>query len=137
MLPTCFWVLILFLALQPTAYGQSSTYARLVGTVKDQTEAVLSGVEVTATARATNVLSIGVTNDRGDYIIDKLKPGLYDMKAQLPGFKAAASLGIRLEVTQVARVDFEMMPGEISEEVTVMGQSTVIDTDAVEVASVI
>ena len=137
MLPACICAFILFLAVQPTAYGQSSTYARLVGTVKDQTGAVLPGVEVTAAARATNVSSIGVTNDRGDYLIDKLIPGLYDMKAQLPGFKAAASLGIRLEVTQVARVDFKMTPGEIFEEVTVMGQSTVIDTDAVEVASVV
>ncbi len=78
-----------------------------------------------------------ITNDRGDYLIDKLKAGLYDVKAELPGFKTQLSLGIRLELTQVARVDFVVTPGDITEEVTVIGQSTIIDTDAVEVASVV
>ena len=55
MLLTCVWVFILSLAVQPTARGQSSTYARLVGTVRDQTDAVVPGVEITATAQATNI----------------------------------------------------------------------------------
>ena len=79
----------------PTVFGQSSTYARLVGTVKDQTGALVPGVEVTAVAQATNVPDLTMTNDRGDYLIDKLIPGLYDLKAELPGFKVSMSLGIR------------------------------------------
>ena len=129
--------LILFLLAPGTAHAQSGTYARLVGTVTDQTGAVLPGVEVTATARATNVPKMALTNERGDYIIDKLIPGAYDARAELPGFKTQISQNFRLEVTQVGRRDFEMTPGEISEQVTVMGQSPIIDTDAVEVASLI
>ena len=131
----CSCVFVLFPAVQ--AYGQSSTYARLVGTVKDQSDAVLPGVEVTATSKATNIPTLAVTNDRGDYLIDKLIPGLYDVRAELPGFKTQLSVDIRLEVTQVARVDVVMTPGEISEQVTVVGQSTIIDTDTVENASVV
>ena len=131
----CSCVFVLFPAVQ--AYGQSSTYARLMGTVRDQSEAVLPGVEVTATARATNIPTMTITNDRGDYLIDKLKAGLYDVKAELPGFKTSVLVDIRLEVTQVARVDLLMIPGEITEEVTVEGQSTIIDTNTVEVASVV
>ena len=115
----CSCVFVLFPAVQ--AYGQSSTYARLVGTVKDQSDAVLPGVEVTATSKATNIPTLAVTNDRGDYLIDKLIPGLYDVRAELPGFKTQLSVDIRLEVTQVARVDVVMTPGEISEQVTVVG----------------
>ncbi len=121
----------------PTVFGQSSTYARLVGTVKDQTGALVPGVEVTAVAQATNVPDLTMTNDRGDYLIDKLIPGLYDLRAELPGFKVSMSLGIRLEVTKVARVDFVLTPGEIMEQVTVTGQSTIIDTDNAEVSAVI
>ena len=111
-------VLLLFLLAPATVYGQSTTYARVVGTVKDQTGAVLPGVEVTVAARATNVPSLALTTDRGDYLIDKLIPGQYDVKAELPGFKTQLSLGIRLvvaQVAQVARVDLTMTPGEISE----------------------
>ena len=135
--PACVWIFILFLAVQSTAYGQSSTYARLVGTVKDQTGAVVPGAEVTATARATNKSRLAVSDDRGEYILDKLIPGLYNVRAELPGFKTQVREDVRLEVAQVARLDFTLTPGDISEEVTVTGQSTIIDTDNVEVASVI
>ena len=116
-------VSLLWLLSLPTVCGQSTTYARLVGTVKDQTEAVLPGVEVTATAQATNVPNLAPTNDRGNYLIDKLIPGFYEVKAELPGFKSTQATSIRLEVNQVGRVDFSMEPGEISEIVTVRGQT--------------
>ena len=37
----------------------------------------------------------------------------------------------------MARVNFTLTPGEISEQVTVTGQSTIIDTDAVEIGAVV
>lgn len=117
--------------------GQSTTYARLVGTIEDQTGAVLPGVEVTVRAYATNVENLTRTNNRGDYIIDKLIPGLYEVKAELPGFKSRRSLNIRLAVNQVGRVDFIMEPGQISEQVTVTGQSPILDTEDVEFGTVI
>ena len=136
-LATAALVLVVHALAAPLAYGQAATFSRLLGTVKDQTGAVVPGVEVTATATATNVPHMAVTNDRGDYVIDKLIPGFYDVSAELPGFKTARSLGVRLEVQTVSRIDLTMSPGEISEQVTVTGQSTIIDTDNAEVAAVI
>ena len=130
-------VLVVHALAAPLAYGQAATFSRLLGTVRDQTGAVVPGVEVTATATATNIPNMAVTNDRGDYVIDKLIPGFYDIAAELPGFKTARSLGVRLEVQTVSRVDLTMEPGDISEQVTVTGQSTIIDTDNAEVAAVI
>ena len=98
--PACLWVFILFLAVQSTAYGQSSTYARLVGTVKDQTGAVVPGAEVTATARATNISRQAISDDRGEYILDKLIPGLYDVRAELP---ASRGTGERTSVWRSLR----------------------------------
>ena len=49
------WVTTCLLAAHASAYGQSTTYARLVGTIKDQSGAVLDGADITATALATNV----------------------------------------------------------------------------------
>ena len=102
------WILISVCVFPQTVLAQSSTYARLVGTIEDQSGAIVPGVEVTATAKATNIPTMTITNDRGDYLIDKLKAGLYDIKAELPGFKTSVSMDIRLEVTQVARADLVM-----------------------------
>ena len=129
--------LLTFLALSASAaHGQSSTYARVVGTVKDQTGAVLPGVRVTATARATSAQTPAVTNDRGDYVIDKLIPGGYALEAKLLGYKTQ-NAPVRFEVSQVARVDFTMTPGEITETVTVAGQGPIIDTDNAETGAVV
>ena len=136
-LATAALVLVVHALAAPLAYGQAATFSRLLGTVRDQTGAVVPGVEVTATATATNIPHMAVTNDRGDYVVDKLIPGFYDISAELPGFKTARSLGVRLEVQTVSRVDLTMEPGDISEQVTVTGQSTIIDTDNAEVAAVI
>src|SRR5438093_9634444 len=80
----------------PVAFGQSSTFARLVGTVTDQSGAVVPGVEVTAVHMETNVTSKTVTNERGDYLIDKLRPGIYNVSSELPGFKKQVFAGVRL-----------------------------------------
>ena len=132
------WILIFFFVFQGTALGQSSTYARLVGTVTDQTGAVLPGVIVTAMAKSTNATSEVVTNDRGNYVIDKLIPGLYNINAELPGFKVMVVVDIPLEVSQVARVDFKLEPGEIADlAVTVIGYTPVINTDDAQLGTVV
>ena len=130
-------VVALLLLTPSLLQGQSTAYARLVGTVKDQTGAVLPGVEITAASRRTNVTRDAVTSDRGDYLIDKLAPGLYDLRAELPGFKSQVSTGLRLEVNRVVRVDLILTPGEIAEQITVTDQPTILDTDTAEIATVI
>ena len=132
------WVTISLLAAHASAYGQSTTYARLVGTIKDQSGAVLDGADITATALATNVPRTANSNDRGDYLIDKLIPGRYEVRAEHPGFQTQVLRDIRLEVTQVARLNFTLQPGDIAHfVVTVSGYTPIIDTDSAEVGAVV
>ena len=58
-----------------TAYGQSTTFGQFLGTVTDMSGAVVPGVSITAVNRETNVARTTVTNERGDYLVDKLHPG--------------------------------------------------------------
>src|SRR2546425_8017281 len=68
--------------------------AQIAGTVKDQTGAVLPGVEVTATQTATGIARMSVTNETGSYVLANLPIGSYRLKAGLPGFKTYAQAGI-------------------------------------------
>ena len=45
--------------------------AQISGTVKDQTGAVLPGVEVTVTQTETGVTRTAVTNETGSYVLDR------------------------------------------------------------------
>ena len=119
------------------AYGQSTTWARLVGTVTDQSGAVIPGVDVTAVNKETNVTHKALTNERGDYLIDKLRPGLYDVSAEVSGFRKQAFLAVRLQTEQVGRVDFVLTTGQLSETVQVTGVSPIVNTERAEIGSVV
>ena len=89
------WVLFLLL-ISTTLWAQST--AQISGTVKDQTGAVLPGVEVTATQTATGTARTVVTNETGSYILPNLPIGPYRLAAALPGFRTFAQTGIVLQV---------------------------------------
>src|SRR6266478_9621325 len=72
--------------------------AQISGSVKDQTGAVLPGVEVTATQTATGAKRSAVSDETGSYILQNLPIGPYTIEAALPGFKTHVQSGIVLQV---------------------------------------
>src|SRR3954462_10748400 len=74
------------------ATGQSS------GNVRDQSGAVLPGVEVTATQTSTGVTRTTITNETGAYLMPNVVVGPYKLEAALPGFRTFVQTGIVLQV---------------------------------------
>src|SRR4051812_31872825 len=72
--------------------------AQITGTVKDQSGAVLPGVEVTATQAETGAARTVVTNETGSYLLTNLPIGPYKLEATLPGFRTYSQTGIVLQV---------------------------------------
>src|SRR5690349_293391 len=72
--------------------------AQITGTVRDQSKAVLPGVEVTATQTGTGIARSTVTNETGTYVLSNLPIGPYRLEATLPGFRTFVQTGIVLEV---------------------------------------
>src|SRR5438093_3154822 len=72
--------------------------AQISGTVKDQSGAVLPGVEITATQTDTGVSRTTVTNETGSYVLPSLPLGAYRIEAGLPGFRTFLQTGIVLQV---------------------------------------
>jgi len=106
----------------------------IVGRVSDAGGGVLPGTNVTATNLATNIPRTTLTSDTGDYTFTLLPIGVYEVKAELSGFKAQASR-ITLGTGDRARIDFKLEIGSISESVTVAGESPLLQTDTSRVAS--
>src|SRR5262245_14869615 len=72
--------------------------AQISGTVRDQSGAVLPGVEVTATQTGTGISRVTITNETGSYVMPNLPLGPYRLEASLPGFRSFAQSGIVLQV---------------------------------------
>ena len=72
--------------------------AQISGAARDQSGAVLPGVEITATQTDTGITRTAVTNETGSYVLTNLPIGPYRLEASLPGFRTYAQTGIVLEV---------------------------------------
>src|SRR3970040_349307 len=89
----------------------AQTFGEITGTVTDSTGAVVPGATVTVTNQATNVARAVQTNEAGNYAVPFLNPGIYDLKAEADGFKAAATNGLQIEVGATVRANFAMEVG--------------------------
>src|SRR5215813_11758338 len=98
-------------------WGQAT--AQIAGTVKDQTGAVLPGVEVTVTQVETGTTRNAVTNETGSYVLSNLPIGPYRLEAVLPGFRTYAQTGIILQVNDNPVINAVLEVGQVTETVEV------------------
>lgn len=106
------------------AYAQAS----IVGSVRDNSGAVMPGVTVEASSPALieKTRSV-VTSGTGQYAIVDLRPGTYTVTFALPGFNTVKREGVELTGNFVASVSVEMRVGALEETITVSGEAPIVD----------
>jgi hypothetical protein len=119
------------------AVAQDSQQGSITGFVYDQSQAVIPGVEVTATSRNTGLSRASTTNEAGLYTIVGLQPGVYDIRASSEGFKTVAQSDAQLSVGAILRVDFTMEIGAVSETINVTGAAPILSTETGEVSHIV
>ena len=116
----------LFLALVVLALSSGSLWAQataqISGTVKDQSGAVLPGVEVTATQTDTGIVRMAVSNETGSYVLANLPTGPYKLEAALPGFRTFVQTGIVLQVNSNPVLNPVLEVGQVTEQVEVQAK---------------
>ena len=115
----------------------AQTFGGISGEVKDSTGAVVAGAAVTATNTNTNTVRNTVTNDVGIYRFPSLVPGTYSVKVEAPGFRAAVRGDIELQVQQLARIDFALEVGQVTEVVEIAANAALLNTEDATVGTVI
>jgi outer membrane receptor protein involved in Fe transport len=119
--------LVAALLAAPAASWAQAT-GQINGVVTDTSGAMLPGVTVEATNNATGAIRSAVSGDDGLYTLPLLQPGVYNVKASLSGFRVGLHEGVRVTVTETARVAFRLEVGQISETVTVVAEATLVET---------
>jgi Carboxypeptidase regulatory-like domain len=111
-----------------TAYAQFER-GQISGTLKDQSGGVMPGVTVTATNTQTQTPTVTVSDASGFYTFPNLRPGLYDLSAELQGFKKVVRETIQLDAAGSITIDFTLETGAITEQVTVVAEQAPLQTD--------
>src|SRR3954463_14884224 len=109
---------LLLTILGSTLIAQAPT-AGITGTINDSTGSPIPGALVTLTNPATNQSRNVRTNDSGLYVFPTLPPALYNLKAEASGFGTQVRNSLELQIGQIARLDFTLSVGSVSEVVEV------------------
>src|SRR5437667_6908704 len=127
---------LLFSVLTCTVVSAQST-AQISGVVRDQSGAVLPGVEVTATQTDTGLVRNVVTNETGLYTMPNLPIGPYRLEAMLPGFTTFVQTGIVLAVGANPVINISLTVGQVSQTVEVQANAALVETRSTGVGQVI
>jgi len=125
--PIAVALLLLFPAL---SFSQTGATGALSGAVTDLNGAVLPDVQVSARNVATAETRIVATQMNGSYAVPLLPPGAYRVEFSRSGFKVAVNQAVQINVTETARLDVSLEPGELQERVTVRSQTALLQTES-------
>ena len=102
--------------------------AQISGTARDQSGAVLPGVEIRATQAETGIARVTVTNETGSYVLPNLPLGPYKLEASLPGFRTYAQTGIVLQVESNPVINVSLAVGQVAETIEVQANAALVET---------
>jgi hypothetical protein len=123
-------IAIVFLAVVFSAAGaaaQTAPTGKIVGKVKDADGGPLPGASVEATSPKLVGKASAVTDETGSFRLFSLPSGTYTVVFTLQNFKPVKRDGVVLQLEQTITLDITLEQGSLSEEVTVIGQSPLID----------
>jgi hypothetical protein len=117
-------------------FGQANTGA-IVGTVRDESGAVMAGVSVTIRNEGTNIGRTVLTSASGDYSAPLLPPGGYEVSADVSSFNKPVFHNVQVQVNQTVRLDFAMTLASVQQEVSVTAAAPLIQTDTSSMGQVV
>ncbi|MBI3940062.1 MAG: TonB-dependent receptor [Acidobacteria bacterium] len=113
------------------------TQGAISGVVRDESGAVLPGVAVTAKNMDTDMTRSVVSDDSGRFRIPQLSLGPYEIRAELTGFQTLVRSGVTLTVGREVEIDFTLKVGEITEQVQVTGEASLVETTTATVSGLV
>ena len=112
----------------PSAHAQV-LYGSVVGTVTDQSQALIPGATITITSKDTGVSRETTSDQGGRYSFGNVLPGNYDLKVVAKGFRTSAVNNVDVSPNTVGRVDLRLEVGQLTEQVTVEASTVELQTD--------
>ncbi len=117
--------------------GWAQDTATVVGTVSDASGAVIPGAKITVSNPDKGFTRGLVSNSAGEYTAAKVPIGNYVITAEASGFQKLVRSGITLAVGQTLRVDLQMTLGQVTQEMTVTGNVTRVETETAAISDVV
>jgi Carboxypeptidase regulatory-like domain len=117
----------LFIANSTPAFAQSSS-GNVVGLVSDASGAGIPNVTITAINTATGVKTSTKGNSLGEYRLNNLLIGTYNIDASASGFTTSSVKDVNVDLNKTSTQNFTVQVGQTTTTVDVTESAAVIDT---------
>jgi hypothetical protein len=124
----------LLINVQPAA-GQMQYTATLGGTIVDPQGNPVSGAKVRLSNPERAITREYTTEGSGSYLFPQLPPAAYTLEVEVTGFKHYKQAGITLAAGQTADQEVRLALGAVTEEVTVISQAPLLNSENANIAS--
>jgi hypothetical protein len=123
-------------AILPIPATGQNPYGSLRGVVQDASGGRIASAAISIQAKESTLQRSTTTDDRGEFRIDELPPGTYQVNVNATGF-AMARADARISVSTVRDITVTMMPGAIQQTVKVKGEGSSIMTQPIDTAGAV
>ena len=106
-----------------------STFGTILGTVQDNSGAVIPGAKVTAHSLDENADYTATTNGAGDFVFENLKAGHYKVTVQKEGFTDSVVTSATLEARQELRLPITLSVTASATTVEVVADAALMNTE--------
>ena len=127
---------ILFFATAGLGWAQTVT-AAITGKITDASGASVADAKVIATDLDRGTVWPTTTNMNGVFNLPRLPIGTYRVRAEKPGFQAAQRSSVLLQMNDIARLDFQLQVGSVSQSVEVTAAAPLLQTQGTQLGQVI
>jgi hypothetical protein len=133
--PWLLGILALFCSVGSRPANAQVLYGSVVGTVADQSDAVVPNAAVTITNKETGLTRSATTDEGGRYSFVNVLPGRYDVKVVVTGFRTMTQNALEVNPNTVGRADFKMEVGQLTEAISVEATQTQLQTEKADTHS--
>ena len=118
-------LLVAFLFSAPL-FAQST--GSLYGTIIDAGGAIVPSAKVIATSVERGNTREAISNGQGEWVLNAMPVGAYNVTAEAPGFKTFTRTGITLDADQNVKVDCRLELGSTSDSITISAEAPDVDS---------
>ena len=109
-------------------------YGSIVGTLTDESGAVVPQATVTVKNTSTGLSRDAKTDNAGYYSIPNLPEGTYDLSVEAGGFRPYTQKGLNVPINAVTRANVVIAVGAVTEQVTVEAGTAALQTTKSDVS---
>lgn len=120
---------VLSLLVCPCALRAQMNSGTIAGFVSDPSGASIPEAAIVATDVATHTATRAVTLPDGNYLLNYLVPGTYEIQISKSGFITSVETNVEVTAGHTVRLDFKLTVGQVQQSVQVQANAVAVDTE--------